>query len=257
MVQLNDDIFICGQNGGQITFLSIQNQQYSQTFKINKLQHINEIYLVKRDQNEYSLVLADDNSLHPKGMTIIKFVKKSDYDYQLIDQKSLKEKEEIISIMLVKSQYIIKKNMFGESSKESFTIAYTTGNPDHSLKIFESRKKKQIHCIKLQGNPYIFKLEDYDYELNPIAFVKDNQRISLINLKNYQIVKVIDSKYNHLHSRRKESSLKHLRINKEEAEKVYKLIDVQRDQDKKFVEIREIIVNLNQITNNMQIKEEK
>ncbi|CDW79313.1 UNKNOWN [Stylonychia lemnae] len=186
------------------------------------LQLTDDILICGKEQNQYTFAFGDWKN----GIAICKLIQKGNYDYQLIqEQQRLIEKGYVRSIVLVTSN----------------TIAYSD-NDDHCLKIFDIEQRKQIHQIKLAKHPHIFVVQDYDYELNPFAFVKDNEKISLINLRNYQIVKVIDSKYNHFLSWNKNGSLINERIKKEEAGSIYRLIDVQRDNTS--VEIREIIVKL-------------
>ncbi|CDW72039.1 UNKNOWN [Stylonychia lemnae] len=167
--------------------------------------------------------LNDDKFLCGLFNAIGKFIKKSDYDYQFIqDNQRLITKGQITSIMLVNFR----------------TIAYTDSN-GHYLKIFDILKRYYKNSIKLSESPHIFRVQEYDYETNPFAFLKDEEKISLINLRNCQIIKIIDAKYNHLMSWNKNGSLINKRVASEDG-KFYRLVDLQRDE--KFFEIREIMI---------------
>ncbi|CDW73484.1 UNKNOWN [Stylonychia lemnae] len=106
----------------------------------------------------------------------------------------------------------------------STTIAYTDQN-DQCLKILDIEKREQLYSIKLSQESHIFAVQEFDYEMNPFAFVKDEEKISLINMRNCKIVKVIDSKYGEWD---KQGSLINIRISKEQTEQTYRLFDVQR-----------------------------
>ncbi|CDW83032.1 UNKNOWN [Stylonychia lemnae] len=71
--------------------------------------------------------------------------------------------------------------------------------------------------------------------------MKDDDQISLINFRNYQIIKVIDSNYSHYRSYNKNGSLLNERIVNQEGN-FYKFIDLQRDTVS--AEIREMIIRL-------------
>ncbi|CDW86511.1 UNKNOWN [Stylonychia lemnae] len=190
IIQLNDDIFICALYGGQISLLSISNQQYSQVFQINSFKCISEICKIKNEQNKTTFAFGDGLG---NGIAICQLIKISDYDYQLIqDQQRLVENGKILSIMLVNSKIIKEKGWFN--------------------------------------------VQYYDYDLNPFAFVKDYEKISLINFRNYQIIRVIDSRYIY---NNKNGRLINMRIYKEgESQQIYRLFDVQRSD--RSAEIREI-----------------
>ncbi|CDW79547.1 UNKNOWN [Stylonychia lemnae] len=171
--------------------------------------------LIRQEGNKFTFVFSDVLN----GITIGRLIKKGEYSYQFIqDNKRLVNRGQVSSIILVRLDI----------------IAYS--EKDH-LKIFDIKRKKLIKSIICPNYPHLFKIQDYNYKQNPFAFVKSNNSISLFNLRNYQLTKVIDSKYCYIS---KMCSLINIRIGN--SDQKYRLIEIQRYDCQ--AEIREIIVKI-------------
>ncbi|CDW77616.1 UNKNOWN [Stylonychia lemnae] len=225
MVQINDDIFMTGQLDGSIQLFSLSKPSFSQTFRINQFTCVYDICLIAQKQNENTYAVGDNVN----GIAIIKIIKKRDFAFELIeDPQRLIDKGDIDSIILINQN----------------TLAFTCEiDGNHYLKIYNIELKNQINSIKLQSWSYLYGIDGYDYDLNPFAFIKELNQVSVINFRNYQIVKVVDSEFSHRLN--KSQCLVSMKLNDETGNK-YKLYDVQvTKQDSQYVsKLREIIIQI-------------
>ncbi|CDW74533.1 UNKNOWN [Stylonychia lemnae] len=115
--------------------------------------------------------------------------------------------------------------------------------------MFDIELKQELNSIKLQYNSTLYKVDGFDYQLNPFAFIKDSNKISLINLRDFQTVEIIDSFIgNQNNDWIKNHNLLNFKIENVAEGQIYELIDVQdkseqmKNQNK--TEIRKISIKI-------------
>ncbi|CDW86538.1 UNKNOWN [Stylonychia lemnae] len=225
MVQITDDIFMTVQSNGSIQLFSLSKPSFSQTFRINSFTCIFDICLIAQKQNENTYAAGDEAN----GIAIIKIIKKGDFAFELIeDPQRLIDKGFCYSILLIKQN----------------TLAFTCKiDGKYYLKIYNIELKKEIQSIELKSWSFIYAIDKYDYELNPFAFIKEYNQVSVINFINYQMVKVVDSEF--IHFGNKSQCLAIMKL-KDETGNKYQLYDVQVDEkDSQYVsKLRDIIIQM-------------
>ncbi|CDW79171.1 UNKNOWN [Stylonychia lemnae] len=163
-----------------------------------------------------------------KGLIKVRLIKKKNCQYELIqDKKKLIEEGWIYSIANLKSNRI---------------AAIIRLQICDYLQILNIKKGYLIYSIQLQKRPHLFPIHQYNFNLNPFAFIQDQESISIINLRNYSSTNLIALKFSDLKSRKKQQSLVNYKIKGKENFNTYKLIYLNKMQE--LTQIREVKIKI-------------